>query len=100
MGGSFIAHGGQNLLEPAQLGCVVLSGQHTFNFKDLATYLCNQDALETVDADASLLAKRISYYWNDAHVRNTRRRNALNASQKLKGGTMATLNILGNIAWH
>lgn len=100
MGGSFIAHGGQNLLEPAQLGCVVLSGQHTFNFKDLATYLCNQDALETVDADASLLAQRISYYWNDAHVRNTRRRNALNASQKLKGGTMATLNILGNIAWH
>src|SRR3984885_8358295 len=32
IGGSLIAHGGQNPLEPARLGCAVLAGPHTQNF--------------------------------------------------------------------
>ncbi|HTO41900.1 MAG TPA: 3-deoxy-D-manno-octulosonic acid transferase [Rhizomicrobium sp.] len=32
MGGSLIAHGGQNPLEPARLGCAVMAGPHTENF--------------------------------------------------------------------
>jgi len=32
VGGSLVRHGGQNPLEPARLGCAVLSGPHTFNF--------------------------------------------------------------------
>jgi 3-deoxy-D-manno-octulosonic-acid transferase len=32
VGGSLIAHGGQNPLEPARLGCAVLAGPHTANF--------------------------------------------------------------------
>lgn len=32
MGGSLIAHGGQNPLEPARLGCAVMAGPHTQNF--------------------------------------------------------------------
>ena len=32
VGGSLIRHGGQNPLEPAKLGCAVLTGPHTFNF--------------------------------------------------------------------
>jgi 3-deoxy-D-manno-octulosonic-acid transferase len=32
MGGSLVAHGGQNPLEPARLGCPVLTGPHTWNF--------------------------------------------------------------------
>lgn len=32
IGGSLIRHGGQNPLEPAKLGCGVLSGPHVFNF--------------------------------------------------------------------
>ncbi len=33
VGGSLVRHGGQNPLEPARLGCVVLAGPHTFNFR-------------------------------------------------------------------
>jgi 3-deoxy-D-manno-octulosonic-acid transferase len=32
VGGSLIRHGGQNPLEPAKLGCAVLTGPYTYNF--------------------------------------------------------------------
>lgn len=34
IGGSLIPHGGQNPLEPARLGCAVLTGPHTENFTE------------------------------------------------------------------
>ncbi|HSR71286.1 MAG TPA: 3-deoxy-D-manno-octulosonic acid transferase, partial [Kiloniellales bacterium] len=36
VGGSLVPHGGQNLLEPARLGCAVLCGPHVGNFRTLA----------------------------------------------------------------
>lgn len=35
MGGSLVAHGGQNPLEPARLHCPVLTGPHTWNFAEV-----------------------------------------------------------------
>ena len=35
VGGSLIARGGHNILEPARLGCPVVVGRHTFNFADI-----------------------------------------------------------------
>lgn len=35
MGGSLVAHGGQNPLEPARLRCCVITGIHTENFTDI-----------------------------------------------------------------
>ena len=35
MGGSLINHGGQNPLEPAKLGCRIISGPHIFNFNEI-----------------------------------------------------------------
>jgi 3-deoxy-D-manno-octulosonic-acid transferase len=35
MGGSLVAHGGQNPLEPARLSCAILTGLHTHNFSDI-----------------------------------------------------------------
>lgn len=35
IGGSLVPHGGQNPLEPAHLGCAVLSGPHTENFSPI-----------------------------------------------------------------
>lgn len=34
LGGSMIAHGGQNPLEPARLGTAVVTGPHTYNFDE------------------------------------------------------------------
>jgi 3-deoxy-D-manno-octulosonic-acid transferase len=39
LGGSLIAHGGQNPLEPARLGTAVLTGPHTHNFEETVRVL-------------------------------------------------------------
>jgi 3-deoxy-D-manno-octulosonic-acid transferase len=52
VGGSLVASGGHNLLEPAALGKPVLSGPHLFNFLEIAELLRKAGALIEVD-DAS-----------------------------------------------
>jgi len=59
MGGSFIPHGGQNPVEPAQLGCAVLYGPHMFNFDEITHMLeAAGGALPVADAAALTLAAR------------------------------------------
>ena len=51
VGGSLVANGGHNLLEPAALGKPLLSGPHLFNFLEIATQLrAAGDLLEVEDA--------------------------------------------------
>jgi len=56
VGGSLVAHGGQNLLEPAKLGCAILAGPHTANFARLAAELTDAGALRQVGGPAALTA--------------------------------------------
>lgn len=35
VGGSLVPHGGQNPIEPAKIGCAILHGPHTRNFKEV-----------------------------------------------------------------
>ncbi len=51
IGGSLVAHGGQNPLEAARLGCAVATGPHTGNFADIVAALREAGALAEV-ADA------------------------------------------------
>jgi len=44
MGGSLISHGGQNIIEPAQLKKAIIFGQHMFNFKDESQLLLDSNA--------------------------------------------------------
>ena len=39
VGGSLIAHGGQNPLEPARFGNFIINGQHVDNFKEIYSFL-------------------------------------------------------------
>ncbi|MGI4838819.1 MAG: lipid IV(A) 3-deoxy-D-manno-octulosonic acid transferase [Janthinobacterium lividum] len=55
VGGSLVANGGHNLLEPAALAKPVLSGPHLFNFLEIAAMLRSAGALQEVD-DADGLA--------------------------------------------
>ena len=55
VGGSLVANGGHNLLEPAALGLPVLSGPHLFNFLEIAGLLRSAGALAEV-ADSEALA--------------------------------------------
>ncbi|MGF1631572.1 MAG: 3-deoxy-D-manno-octulosonic acid transferase [Kiloniellaceae bacterium] len=56
VGGSLVAHGGQNLLEPAKLGCAILAGPHTANFARLAAEMTAAGALREVGGPAALTA--------------------------------------------
>lgn len=52
VGGSLVANGGHNLLEPAALGKPLLSGPHLFNFLEIAAQLRGAgDLLEVADAE-------------------------------------------------
>ncbi len=59
VGGSLIANGGHNLLEPAALSKPLLSGPHLFNFLEIATLLRDAGGLlEVADAEQLLAALR------------------------------------------
>lgn len=59
MGGSFVPHGGQNPVEPAQLGAAVLYGPHMFNFSQITQRLeAAGAALPLADGDALTAALR------------------------------------------
>ncbi|MYK14534.1 MAG: 3-deoxy-D-manno-octulosonic acid transferase [Rhodospirillaceae bacterium] len=56
VGGSLAPHGGQNPIEPAQLGCAILHGPHVGNFSDIAEALQAAGASETVASSDALAA--------------------------------------------
>ena len=56
IGGSLIPKGGQNMLEPAKLGCAILSGPHNANFSDLSGEMAAVGGLRLVDSTATLAA--------------------------------------------
>jgi len=50
VGGSLVAHGGHNLLEPAALGRAVITGPHYFNFQEITNqFIQAQAAIEVTD---------------------------------------------------
>ncbi|MBZ9663629.1 lipid IV(A) 3-deoxy-D-manno-octulosonic acid transferase [Pseudomonas sp. LMG 31766] len=57
VGGSLVANGGHNLLEPAALGKPVLSGPHLFNFLEIAAQLREAGALSEVESAVQLADK-------------------------------------------
>ncbi len=70
MGGSLIAVGGHNLLEPAALGMPVLSGPEQFNSPELPRVLSEAGAL-TIVHDAAGLAAALERLLADPQARAT-----------------------------
>jgi 3-deoxy-D-manno-octulosonic-acid transferase len=57
LGGSFAPLGGQNLIEAAACGCVVVAGPHTFNFVQATEQAVQAGAcLRAVDMSDAVLA--------------------------------------------
>lgn len=48
VGGSLVARGGHNILEPAQYGVPILVGPHTENFRDIIGIFARRDGLRVV----------------------------------------------------
>ena len=68
VGGSLVAVGGHNLIEPIQIGCAVTCGPHLDNMAEVAADLGAVDALRTV-ADGHALSREISHLLSDTDAR-------------------------------
>jgi 3-deoxy-D-manno-octulosonic-acid transferase len=68
VGGSLVAVGGHNMLEPAALGLPVLTGPHHFNAKEIAQLLLERGAAVQV-ADARELAAVLKRLLDDPAMR-------------------------------
>jgi 3-deoxy-D-manno-octulosonic-acid transferase len=84
VGGSLVANGGHNLLEPAALGKPVLSGPHLFNFLEIAAQLREAGALREV-ADADDLAQQIEQLWRAPEAAQAMREAGLVVMQRNQG---------------
>jgi len=67
VGGSLIAGGGHNYLEPAALGLPVLSGPHRFNFTEISELLEGAGALVEV-ADTEALSGQVAHWFGDTEA--------------------------------
>ncbi|MBP2294848.1 3-deoxy-D-manno-octulosonic acid transferase [Azospirillum rugosum] len=68
MGGSFVPHGGQNPVEPAQLGCAVLYGPHMWNFDEITRQLESAGGALPL-ADAAALTEAVGRLLADHEAR-------------------------------
>ncbi len=83
LGGSLVPTGGHNLLEPAKLGCAVLTGPHTTNFSQLAEDMVAAGALRWV-ANAAELEAAVGRLLEDSADRQ-----ALSAAAERYAGAQA-----------
>lgn len=68
VGGSLVAHGGHNILEPAAHGKPILVGPHMFNFKDTYALFSKREACMTV-TDEATLTEKITYILDHEEIR-------------------------------
>lgn len=69
VGGSLIAQGGHNILEPAAHGKPIIVGPHMFNFKDTYALFSKRQACITVD-DAAALTENVVELLNNEELRS------------------------------
>ncbi len=96
VGGSLVANGGHNLLEPAALGKPVLSGPHLFNFLDIAAQLREAGALREV-GDASQLAAAVGELWQQPQLAAHMRAAGLAVMQRNQGALERLLEALARL---
>jgi 3-deoxy-D-manno-octulosonic-acid transferase len=95
VGGSFVAAGGHNILEPAQHSVPILVGPHTENFRDIVSLFRANDAIRVVDAN-SLERTVISLLNNEQerHAMGVRARKTLQSQQGATAFTLEKLKTL------
>ena len=93
VGGSLVAHGGQNILEPWLIGKPVIVGPHTFNFARIIEQALDENALIQIKSADELASAIRQLADNEQHAKQL----CDNANQLLKrnkGALDASLKIL------
>lgn len=85
--------GGQNPLEPAMLGCAVLSGPHVQNFRDAYQHLVRKGGARIVK-DVEMLAKAVHYLMINDLARRKMVDSGHDAMDEMRGALSKTVKAL------
>ncbi len=92
VGGSLVPRGGHNIIEPAQHGVAVVTGNYTENFRDIVTLFQSRDAVRIVGL--SELPLTLMQLLADDVERQALGRRALETIRSQMGATSRTLEAL------
>jgi 3-deoxy-D-manno-octulosonic-acid transferase len=92
VGGSLVPRGGHNIIEPAQHGVAIVTGNHTENFRDIVALFQSRDAVRIVGM-AELPLMLMQLLSDDAERRALGRR-AQETMRSQMGATLRTLAAL------
>ncbi len=92
VGGSLVPRGGHNIIEPAQHGVAVVTGNHTENFRDIVALFKSQDAVRIVGM--SELPLVLMQLLADEPERRALGRRAEETMRSQTGATLRTLETL------
>lgn len=90
VGRSLTAEGGQNPIEPAMMGCAILSGGHVQNFRDTYQALAKNGSARMV-RDTEMLAKGVFYLLNNDEARLQMIEAGYETIHQLRGALTATI---------
>jgi 3-deoxy-D-manno-octulosonic-acid transferase len=90
VGRSLTASGGQNPLEPAMMGCAILSGGHVGNFRESYQTLARNGSARMV-RDPEMLAKAVYYLVTNEPARHAMIDAGLQTVHQMRGALQATL---------
>lgn len=97
VGGSLIAHGGHNPLEPARQHCAILSGRHVHNFADIVKQMQEAQAIRLVN-DSDELARAVSALLHDPNTVLDSARRAQAIVAQARGASDTILARIGELA--
>src|ERR1700728_1613726 len=92
VGGSLVPRGGHNIIEPAQNGVAIVTGNHTENFRDIVALFQSRDALRI--AGLAELPLTLMQLLGDDFERRALGRRAKETIQSQMGATLRTLESL------
>lgn len=92
-GRSLVDLGGSNPLEPAVLGCAVLSGPHVSNFRETYQKLVRHSGARLV-RDAEMLAKGVHFLMNNPLTRHKMADAGMETVQQMRGALTLTMKAL------
>jgi 3-deoxy-D-manno-octulosonic-acid transferase len=95
VGGSLVPRGGHNIIEPAQHGVAIVTGNHTENFRDIVALFQSRDAVRIVGL-SELPLTLMHLLANDAERRELGRR-ALETMRSQMGATQRTMEALRSL---
>ncbi len=93
MGGSLVAHGGQNPIEAIKLGASIVHGPHTFNFTDVYEALDSVGGARRADTQEALV-KQLGQWLADPAARELSAASAARVVEHLGGALDRTLAAL------